>query len=192
MGPEIDRDALREAARRVDWRFLLPHPDLGRVGYAGRVDPQLVGACSLLLGSITPVGEQGPQELFDTLVLGASGAVELAGATASVRPGGWVYVEVDNSLPARLHGRSLAGFTRTLRRLGYEEIETHWHWPSFSACEEMIPLGDPNAVRNTLSRRRRRAPAKTWVGHVLLRAGLIRTLARCTSLVARAPAVSAR
>src|ERR1044071_531014 len=34
-GAPLDADVLLQASRRVDWRFLLPDPNLGRVAYFG-------------------------------------------------------------------------------------------------------------------------------------------------------------
>ena len=44
----VDHDALLQSSRRVDWRFLLPEPDLGRVASIGPSDPELVESLGLL------------------------------------------------------------------------------------------------------------------------------------------------
>jgi hypothetical protein len=45
---QTQADALLQASRRVDWRFLLSHPNLGRLAYLGSEDRPLVEALHLL------------------------------------------------------------------------------------------------------------------------------------------------
>jgi hypothetical protein len=50
-------DSLLQASRRLDWRFLLADPELGRVACLGSHDPELVE--SLRKGDVPPVFEHG-------------------------------------------------------------------------------------------------------------------------------------
>lgn len=44
------------------------------------------------------------------------------------------------------------GLGRRLRALGFLEIRSYWHWPSFERCTRIVPLEDATAVRYALSR----------------------------------------
>lgn len=169
-----DRDTQLQAARRVDWRFLLPDPGLGRVGYLGRADGALQEACASLARSFEPVGRSGVA--FDVVVLvGPTVAALRAGATA-LRAGGWLYGEL-RGFRARRIATALAG-------LGFEEVALHWHRPSFAACEEIVPL-EGHAVRSVLARRRARSPGKALVGQAIVRAGMLPWAIPCVSVVGR-------
>ena len=171
-----DRDALLQAARRADWRFLLPDPELGSVGYLGRADTELERSCSLLARSFGRVGSGG--EAFDVVVAAHPSRVELSAADAALRPRGWLYAE--------LRRLRLRGAVEALGELGFEEIAVHWHRPSFAACEEIVPL-ERSAVRSVLERRSARSPRKALLGRALLRAGAFRWAIPCASVVGRKP-----
>ena len=49
----VSHDALLQASRRVDWRFLLPEAELGRVACIGETDPDLVRSLRLFSSELT-------------------------------------------------------------------------------------------------------------------------------------------
>jgi hypothetical protein len=156
----VNHDALLQASRRVDWRFLLPRPELGRVACIGETDPELVRSLSLLSADLTAqsAATNGPEPSYDLVVLRNASPDELEAARSRLRPGGWLYVEVDNPLrrrPARA-ARSARGYARELRRLGFVDVNAQVHWPDFSSCRAIVPLDDAAAVRHGLAPGRRR------------------------------------
>jgi len=190
-----DNDALLQASRRLDWRFLLPKPELGRVACVGVDDPALVDALRLF-GSEVTVLEGGRQweELApqDVVVLRNPAGAELAAAVPLLRPGGWMYVEVDGVGGRRLpEGRRTArGHSAALRRLGLVEVQGHLHWPDFRSCAVIVPLGDALAVRFALARRRQNGSARlvARLAPLLAACNLLAVVAPSASVLARRPA----
>ncbi|CAN5148312.1 hypothetical protein BH20ACT13_BH20ACT13_10680 [soil metagenome] len=155
-----DYASLLAASRRIDWRFLLPHPELGHVACSTAADPALVHSCRLFAKSLTLLEEQQDERAprsVDLLVLVDPQADELSSALDLLKPGGWMYVEIHGALTRR--GRRLrrlrfpADHIAELRRLGLDRIEAYWHWPDFESCTEIMPLGEPAAMRGALLRR---------------------------------------
>jgi hypothetical protein len=191
-----DNDALLQASRRLDWRFLLPEPELGRVACIGVDDPNLAESLRLF-GSEATVLEAGrPWEelaLHDVVVLRNPAGAELAAAVPLLRPGGWMYVEVDGAGGRRrLLGsrRTARGYAAALRRLGLVEVQGHLHWPDFRSCRVIVPLGDALAVRLALARRRQNASARLVVrlAPLLAACNLLAAVAPSASVLARRPA----
>jgi len=190
-----DNDALLQASRRLDWRFLLPEPELGRVACVGVDDPDLVESLRLF-GSEASVLEAGSpwEELapHDLVVLRNPAGAELAAAVPLLRPGGWMYVEVDGAGGRRLReGRRTArGYAAALRRLGLVEVQGHLHWPDFRSCGVIVPLGDALAVRLALARRRQNGVARlvARLAPLLAACNLLAVVAPSASVLARRPA----
>ena len=187
---QTQSDALLQASRRVDWRFLLPDPNLGRVAYLGPANRSLWESLRLFSAALAVIEGTPTQDSraaqFD--VVGASRPSNdmLERAAELVRPEGFLYVEAYRRLwPSRL--RSPADYVSAIRRLGFVEVEAHWHWPNFEACAEIVPLDDPAAMLHALGRRRRGGAArlKSAVGRRLLRMGLLTRIVPCFSIVAR-------
>ncbi|GEM_PF-5889300 len=145
------------AARRLDWRFLLPTPHLGRVGYWGpQNDPlweALVAWCGteavLLEGMELPQG--GPT--FDALVVRLRPPLHLPALLAHVRPGGTLYGEwYGRWLPPRVRVEveghpvppaSPQAIKNILAMCPATQVHFYWHWPSFSACRRILPMTGP-------------------------------------------------
>jgi hypothetical protein len=190
-----DNDALLQASRRLDWRFLLPEPELGRVACVAIDGPDLAESLRLF-GSEPTVLEAGGrwEELapHDVVVLRNPAGAELAAAVPLLRPGGWMYVEVDGAGGRRLPGgrRTARGYAAALRRLGLVEVQGHLHWPDFRSCRVIVPLGDALAVRLALARRRQNASARLLVrlAPLLAACNLLAAVAPSASVLARRPA----
>jgi hypothetical protein len=178
-------DALLQASRRVDWRFLLPDPNLGEVAYLGPAHGSLLESLRLFSAALTVIEvttlhDRQPAQ-FDVVVMNAPSDERVKQGAALVRPEGFLYVEV-----RRRWGRSPADYVSAIRRLGFAEVEAYWHWPNFEACAEIVPLGDPVAVLHALGRRRSGVAArlKSAVGRWLLQSGLLVRVIPCFSMVA--------
>jgi hypothetical protein len=193
----LDADALLQASRRVDWRFLLPDPNLGRVAYLGPARGALLDSLRLFSATLA-VGEAaglgGAQ--YDAVVAHAPSLDGLRRAAGLVQPGGYLYVEAYGPLHRRRLGRGsgrwprfAADYVAAVERLGLVEATAYWHWPNFDACAEIVPLADRDTLLLAMGRRRSGAGArlKSALGRALLRSGLFVRLAPCFSVVARKP-----
>ncbi|HEY3228582.1 MAG TPA: hypothetical protein VGJ87_05130 [Roseiflexaceae bacterium] len=191
----LDADTLLQASRRVDWRFLLPDPNLGRVAYIGPARGPQVEALRLFSASLTFVeasertGVSSAQH--DVVVVSDATCATLQWAAELLRPGGWLYVEA-YGLFAR-HGPRHFGWPRfvhdyivAIERCGFGAVEAYWHWPDFETCLEIIPLGNRAALLYALARRQSSASArlKSALGRWLLRTGLLAQVIPCFSIVA--------
>lgn len=196
----VDRLALLEASRRLDWRFLLPDPELGRVAHVGESEPALLDALRAFATSLTVVGEgasrdQEPRS-FPVVVAVAPTRAELDRAIGLLRPGGWLYVERRRPRFAAGRGgqaRAARVHRRALVRHGLDQVTTYWHWPNFAVSKWIVPVGDPTAVRYALRRHRGGARARVLrrLGLVLLRTGLLSLVVPHVSVVARLPPTAA-
>jgi hypothetical protein len=197
IAAQHDADALLQASRRVDWRFLLPDPNLGWVGYIGPSRGALVESLRLFSRALTMVEPSVAPSAsqFDVVVASSPSREALRRAAELIRPGGFLYVEAFGPFRRRWRtgrGRSLrfaADYVATMERLGLAEATAYWHWPNFESCAEIVPLADQDALLLAFSRRRSGAGArlKSAAGRALLRSGLFARLAPCFSIVARKP-----
>jgi hypothetical protein len=190
----LDADALLQASRRVDWRFLLPDPNLGRVAFLGPARGPLIESLrlfSVALATSEAASQNGP---YDVVVAIDPTHAALRRAAGLLRPGGQLYVEARGPLkPTRLlrggRPRFAAGYVAAVEQLGLVEAAAYWHWPNFESCAEIVPLDDHDALLLALARRRGGAAAqlKAGFGRALLRSGLFARLVPCFSVVARKP-----
>jgi hypothetical protein len=191
----VTHDSLLQASRRVDWRFLLPEPDLGRVACIGVSDPDLLESLKLFSSELTalePGSANHSASTYDVLVLHNPGLTELHIARGILHPGGWLYIEVDRPMRRRGTGasRTAHGYARALRKLGFVDVEASMHWPDFASCGAIVPLDDPVAVRHALTRggRRSRAPLIIRLAPILAATRQLGLFVPCTSAVGRRPA----
>jgi aminoglycoside phosphotransferase (APT) family kinase protein len=193
MATTADRGTLLRASRRVDWRFLLPEPALGKVVCTGACDGDLLESLELLATSVTVLDGRGDREKsaaadsFDLAVLCAPTRGELELAVSVLRPGGFVYLEARSGVRDRRLSQLASGYARTFGRLGLEDTQLFWHVPSFSRASAIVPLSEPRAVRSFLRRRRgrRRARLGARLGRLLAGTPLLALTAPHVSLVAR-------
>jgi hypothetical protein len=131
------------------------------VAFFGPIDVQHLAALKRFADVVVVGGADEPPPgealLYDVVVLRQPTAEECARVRSVLRPGGWLYAEVDRLL---LRGRSRRGAVpsvpaalRTLRRQGYTDLTPHWHWPNFEGCTQIVPLGDRAAIHYALDRR---------------------------------------
>ncbi|MCZ2094752.1 MAG: hypothetical protein LC121_00490 [Anaerolineae bacterium] len=181
-------DDLLQRSRRLDWRFLLPDPELGRVVYYGPADDPLRVALADFAESVTN-GESvapGAADRFDVAVLRHQPVEALARARSLLRPGGTLYVEVQ-----RRAGRDLPWQARryvaTIERSGFRHVEAFWNWPDFTRCTKIMPLHDATALAYVIVNNRRGIAA--WLTHsavrVVFRLGMAGWFVPSLSLIGR-------
>jgi hypothetical protein len=167
------------AARRADWRFLLPDPVLGRVAYVGPHEPALIRALSALSDALElrPV----PGTLHDVVVITRPTERRQLAAADLVAPGGWLYLETS--------GLRAGGAIDRLRGTGLVDLAAWWLWPEASACLQMIPLANPAALGAALGHRQPGTPlrARAWAAQALARCGALRPLLASVALVGHRP-----
>jgi hypothetical protein len=189
-----DRARLLQLSRRVDWRFLLPRPQLGRTVYLGRADAALIDALRAH-ADLTVVGAHAapPRRSFDLAVLKDPSPGTVQAARELVRPGGWLYAEVGGGLrrpgAAVFGGRPVSRWRRAFADAGLTEIAAHWHVPGHHAAAFLVPLDDRAGVRLLLRRHQGSAAgrAKAVVGRLLLAIGLVELAVRDASVLGRRP-----
>ncbi|CAN5421078.1 hypothetical protein BH10CHL1_BH10CHL1_45270 [soil metagenome] len=190
--PQAGRDSLLQASRRIDWRFLLPDPRLGRVAYCGPAKNSLVSALKQFSTTLTPfpltaagVPTPSNQPGFERVVLHSPTVSDLDCATKLLMPGGYLYWEIDRTkkLAGLHHFRHYVG---VLAQRGFDDIHVHWHRPNFEACLELIPLDQPNVLRYVFARSAGNLSGQLQmaVGRILLKTTLLARLVPCFSLVA--------
>jgi aminoglycoside phosphotransferase len=171
------RDELLASARRLDWRFLLPDPELGRVVCVGDADDALVDALRRFSASLEVEPVVGPPGSFDVAVAVDPSAAQLAEAARLLRPGGWLYAELGRARRRRT--------LRALAPLGFGGVALHGHWPDIASATEIVPLADRHALRLALSRHLPRCPNTLVRPAAALARPLAPRLARRVSVVAR-------
>lgn len=178
------RDRDLQIARRLDWRYLLPDPRLGRLALIGRPEGVLLEALELFSEKLTviPSSAQPAPPLpanCDVAVVCSSEPAAVALASSALRIGGYLYWELGATRWRRCHA--------ALRKHGFEEIKVYWCRPSFEDCLEMIPLSEPSALAFALSRRLGGTRRRLFQAAVRLLAGIAvpAGVVSCRSVVAR-------
>lgn len=166
--------------RRLDWRFLLPDPALGKVVYLGAEASDLLTALrasGLAVTALTGQASDKAGASFDTAVMVNPSPREVALAAALLRPGGWLYAEVSGA-PGT--ARRLA---RQLPQMGFASVQLHWHWPNFARCTRILPLDDAGALTYGLLKGRGGMRGRALA--LLTRSSALLWLARAISVVAQ-------
>jgi hypothetical protein len=206
-GGHLSRDSALQLSRRVDWRFLLPHPHLGRVAYLGPPRQTLLAALRQFSASLTLLPSldqarhvQRTHASFELVVLRSRRLAAVASAAALLATGGCLYWEIDrlsrfaslrglsrgDAWKARRAGRCVRDARGCLARLGFCDIALHWHRPNFEACREIIPLHDQDALMSVFSRDREARASRLLLlaGRLLLKTGAFPRLVPYYSVVA--------
>lgn len=181
-----------DAWRRLDWRFLLPSPDLGPTAFLGPPGDELLVALTLTGLDVTAVDDPARPPApgrFQTVVLADPAPAALAPAAELVRPSGWLYAELRGTGRPRVPPRTLSTYRARLRRLGLVDVETHWPASSLATCAFVAPLADRGAVRNMLGRHQGvpGGRVKSLIARGLLATGAIGLAVRDAMLLARRP-----
>ncbi len=176
----VDPELPLQLWRRLDWRFLLPTPELGTVALAGHPDDFLTQALRLLDPDMLRLCAAGDVEptanaVCDVVVLARPTYQDLQAALSAVRPGGWICAEVRRRQVLTLGGLdTLNRCSRAFRQAGLVDVEAYWHAPSIDACARILPVDRRHVVRETLGRYRGQpfGLAKSIVGRLALACGV--------------------
>jgi len=181
-------DELLQRSRRVDWRFLLPDPRLGRVIYVGPPDDPLREALADFAESVTDsetlAGESADR--FDAAVLRTPPLAALARAHSLLVPGGTLYVELQRRV-GREAPWLLRRYAAAAERAGFEQIEIFLNWPDFTRTTKIMPLDSGTGLGSMLVNNRQGPLA--WLvfsaARLGVRLGVAEWFAPCLSLIAR-------
>lgn len=193
-------DSSLQLSRRLDWRFLLPEPRLQRVALFDA--PQSLLARALQHFSeelaIFENADYARATDFDIVVLARPSLTLLTPAMKLLVPGGHLYAEVqhawrwrdEHKLPTHaLRLPKIVDWQAELSRLGFAQIEAHWHRPTFEQAVQIIPLDDASAMDFVFKRRSEDliSQLKFATGRSLMNQAWLARLLQCVSLVARKP-----
>ncbi|MEQ1760650.1 MAG: hypothetical protein ABL986_20260 [Vicinamibacterales bacterium] len=191
----LENVRLLHASRRLDWRFLLPDPSLGIVGYLGPSRGSLLDALRLFSTSTDVLS--GAQALadhpaaYDLIVINDASARALDAARRALKPGGSLYAEFGRVPVTRLSTtlRSASALVGLAQASGLIDVRAHWHWPSFEGCTRIVPVDDGDAFAFVLTHGRAGAGAhvKGATARLLARSGLLGWTVPCLSIVGQAP-----
>lgn len=203
-----------QISRRIDWRFLLPQPQLRNVAFIGSVEEELIEALKYFSESLkifstaAAKGESAEnRERFDVAVVNSANPQAVQWAHEILKPGAYLYWEIKrgksspfeknvplqngsmgtairNSFPRFAHVRN---YKRYLQEVGFGDIDVNWHRPNFRNCKEIIPLEDSQALQYVFSRQQSsfRGQLKLWGGQFLNKSGLLPFIVPSFSLVAQ-------
>ena len=177
----------------MDWQFLLPETEHGRVACAGDVDDALARGLALLGGTVHHVRSATDWHALagscSLVVLARPRPEDIDAALSALRPGGWLYAEIRRGRPFSRGPRTLSGWLRALRRAGLHEVAAHWHIPDVATSSRIVPFDAPVVVRDALLRLRSRrfGTAISAAAHLAQRLGTLPLLAPEGSVVGRRP-----
>lgn len=185
----VDPDVALRLSRRVDWRFLLPSPRLGRIGYLGTLDGQLLAALAAFAAEVVVDPAALGAGSLDGAVLHRPARADLEAAVRAVRPGGALVAELSGPPLPVVRGPHPIGTGTVLRcwtRAGATGIRAYWLLPGRGACTTMVDLGDDAMVLAALDRNQGSSSGrrKATIGRRLLAAGLLRHAAPDVTIVA--------
>ncbi|MEC5189764.1 MULTISPECIES: hypothetical protein [unclassified Arthrobacter] len=140
--------------RLLDWRFLVPVLQPRNVGYGGAVGADLLAALHLLDPDAVriPLGGEGiAADAFDVVLLREPDLQLFGNAASAVEPGGWMCAQVKRSFLRRSGPRTLAGWKRTFKRRGFDDVSVHWNATTLDSPGRLVPTASGTAVLDTLS-----------------------------------------
>lgn len=143
---------------RLDWRFLLPQPNLRHIAYWGPPDSNLAAALKKFCRSFTIFPEAGGREnsLFDCVVLVTPARSHLQTASRRLAPEGSLYAEFTRTWDWRKQRQpfsagqrlqSLDTYRETLKQLGFAEVKIYWHEPDFDNAAHITPVEHLSAMQ---------------------------------------------
>lgn len=142
--------------RRLDWRFLLPHPPQGKFQhlrlFGGSRDLADLMVSANLAACVTCCSPAEPMqaEPVDAVVILHGCDVDVARAVKGLVPGGVLYQEIARRSPAALR-QTPARIRRRLQEAGLTPTGLYWVAPNFEQCKRMVPLDVPGVVQWYLS-----------------------------------------
>lgn len=173
----------------LDWRFLLPVAQCGRVGYGGQIGPDTAASLTLLDPGATRIamdGSTGAVE-FDLVLLSQPDLLLVEKGIRSLSADGWICLQVKRKFTLGRGPHTLGGWKRALERAGFDEVEIHWLVPTLEHPERLVPTASETAVRNTIAHysSARFGKAKAPVARLALRLGLFNIAAPAGIVIGR-------
>lgn len=187
---EASADARLQQSRRLDWRFLLPSPVLGDLGYFGVEGQPLHAALVAFSRSVTPLYSDtatGIADLDGVVIKAQASPSQVSALARRVRPGGFLYIELRRRpLDVALNRQSAGRYRMAITRLGFGDIELHWHWPSFDAGTRLVPLSRPEPLAFDLGKGKRDTRGRLLgaAARLAISGSLLARTAPCLSLIA--------
>ncbi|TLM73757.1 hypothetical protein [Pseudarthrobacter sp. NamB4] len=171
----------------LDWRFLLPVAKPERLGYGGRISSDAVAALNLLDPAARRIRAGDRPDEFDVVLLSEPDTGVFRDAVASLRPGGWMCIQVRRTFRPGPGPNTLAGWKQALARSGFEDVAVYWHVPSLERPARFVPTSSSSAVRDTLAHYSsvRFGKAKAAAGRLALNLGLFNIAAAEGTVVGR-------
>jgi hypothetical protein len=200
--PSQARDQELQLVRRLDWRFLLPNPNLNRVLYLGEPCTSLISALRRFSKRFCVDSSENPAWRFDLAVLRSRKFSDVEKAYKLLDCGGYLYWEIERKSDllflkfweknGERRSRAFSNFEKNraaLQRIGFTNIEVYWHRPNFETCLDIVPLLDQTALDYFFSPRRNEGAGKfkTAAGGFLLNTGLLKYAISSISMVAYKP-----
>lgn len=175
------REQIVQLSRRIDWRFLLPQPELREVAFIGSFEDELIEALQHFSGSLkifsSAAGGGSSKEngkLFDVAVVNSASPRAVRWAYGMLKPGAYLYWEIKRGKSSESQSEKnfqsqngsigkvvrdsfprfahIRSYKQYLQEAGFREIEVNWHRPGFKSCKEIIPLEDSRALQYVFSR----------------------------------------
>lgn len=181
----------------MDWRFLLPSPELGRVLYVGTGRSELRRALGRFSEAVVAPGDAdlaggnvGGAKTFDLVVVEGGNADVLRKSLPFLRSGGAIYWEITRP-PLTFVRRHPRRYVDLLGRFGLAEIDVYWPRPDFDNCIEIVPITRDFALHFAFERTHEtlKGRLKLAIGRFLARSGLLAFAIRGFSVVAVKPDV---
>jgi hypothetical protein len=179
-----------ELARRLDWRFLLPTPNLGKVAYFGKPG-LLLQALETFSTSVSMLMPEAPSEwgagTFDVAVVPDASEYLLRAAARVLRPSGFLYAELGGKRQWPHQILQLPRCKQVLARLDFDQIRAFWARPDFDCCRELIPIDDCAARTYAFERARNHATGrlKMAAARIVAALGIMPLLTLCSAVIAR-------
>lgn len=200
-----------DEVQRLDWRFLLESPRLGRIFFVGPREEALARSLEAwgceLAGEGAGAGPvtDGTPDTFDVCVVQSDRVNDVRGAARHLRPGGQLYWELTRRSPlasplwhrartddGELQFAPVVQALRVLRDAGLVPTGAWWHRPSFEACRVMVPLLDDTGVRHLVQETWPSSPVSLrTVAWKLIAGGLLPGVGSAVSFVAQRPTLPA-
>lgn len=196
----LNRDQMVQVSRRLDWRFLLPDPTLSQVVYIGPENDDLLKSLdhfseylSVLSHGELKIYREGNGRHFDLLIARSPSIDELNKGISLLESGAYIYWEIQRpnaiksikkgNIRLKHAGKNIA----FLEKMGFTDIEMHWHRPNFWACREIIPLDGSRALDNAFRKGHSnlKGQLKETAGKTLKASGLLPYYVNCFSLVGK-------
>lgn len=167
---------LLQLSRRVDWRFLLPDPTLGRVTYVGTLPRDL----ELALRQFSHQLIEDRSEPADLVVM-VNPSLEVFRTSILAAQRFYVELQRPTWLTCLKQWTLLDSCLKFAHRQGME-ARAYWHYPSFEAANRLLPLSHAAPLMHVVGKGKtdRTTKLKQHGSALLLRSGV---LARCVSSI---------